>query len=120
MIEDLERTLGTRLPEDYRAFLLANNARQIRPCVVPTPAITRAEKLALHDLSCFFPKQPCDFAYRINIYSGRIPKGFLPIASDPGSNLILLDLRPESFGKIHFWERAFEVDEGEEPTMQNV
>lgn len=119
-VDVLEASLGCRLPEDYREFLLATNARQIRPCVIPVMGFPRGDRLVAHEFTCFCPQESCDFSQRISIYAGRVPKGMLPLASDPGGNLFVMDLNPSSFGTVSFWERAYEVEEGEAPTMDNV
>lgn len=71
-------------------------------------------------MTCFCPKTTADFSYRIATYENRVPKAMLPIASDPGGSLFLLDVHPGRPGSIYFWSLAHEVEEDEVPTMDNV
>jgi hypothetical protein len=52
-------------------------------------------------------------------YRSRIPEGLLPIARDPGGNLILIGLIAEAEGGIYFWDHETEADETK-PDMSNV
>ncbi|WP_353613689.1 SMI1/KNR4 family protein [Mangrovibacter phragmitis] len=54
-----------------------------------------------------------------NNYQDRIPLGFIPIAHDAGGNLVIMGLKTDN-NKVYFWDHEFEVDEGEQPNMDNV
>ena len=54
------------------------------------------------------------------LYHDRVPKPLLPIANDAGGNLICISTSGPDQGCIYFWEHENEVEEGEEPTMENV
>lgn len=49
----------------------------------------------------------------IDIFTGRIPKDFIPIGYDPGGNLILMKNFGDDNGAIFFWDHEGEADEGD-------
>ena len=53
-------------------------------------------------------------------FKGRIPKDTLAIASDPGDNLILMGVGDDNNGKIYFWVKDHEVEEGDTPGYDNI
>jgi hypothetical protein len=55
-----------------------------------------------------------------NIFKARVPNKMVPIARDPGGNLILIGLAGEVEGKVYFWDHEEEADDDEEPDMTNV
>jgi len=120
LVGQLESRLGFPLPNDYRAFLLANNAREISPCSIPVSNIERTSTVTLREMCCFCPGQACDIFYTLDSYEGRIPSSFLPIGDDPGGNVFIMALDGDSRGSIWFWIHEFEGDEDEPPTMDNV
>ena len=56
----------------------------------------------------------------MKLYNNRIPSNFLPIADDPGSNLILLSVKGLDRGKVYFWDHNFEVEDGVTPDYSNL
>ena len=61
-----------------------------------------------------------DLAHYLEAYAGRYPDGFLPIAVDSSSNLILLDIGYEQPGSVWFWDHEAEADEDEPPRTDNI
>ena len=53
-------------------------------------------------------------------YKTRIPENLLPIAHDPGGNLLCISFRGEYLGKIYFWDHENEVEENCIPDFNNV
>jgi hypothetical protein len=49
-----------------------------------------------------------------------VPAGFLPLAVDPGGNLICLVISGTNTGKVYFWDHEEEVEEGQQPGYSNV
>ena len=64
--------------------------------------------------------QDSDIFYFFNVYRDRVPSGYLPIAYDVGGNLILIKLGGSDDAKVFFWDHELEVDEDEEPTLENI
>ena len=55
--------------------------------------------------------------YVLRTFQGRLPKGFFPIARDPGGNLIGLLTQGKHKGKIAFWDHE---QEGDQPSLRNL
>jgi len=53
-------------------------------------------------------------------FAGRIPQGTLAIARDAGGNLLLLALQGAYQGKLLFWVKDHEVEEGSRPGYENI
>ncbi len=49
----------------------------------------------------------------------RIPEEFIPIADDPGGNLICLGIKGTYYENIYFWDHEQESGDGE-PNMSNM
>jgi hypothetical protein len=60
-----------------------------------------------------------DLKYNFSNYTERMPKGFFPIASAEGGNIICISYKKNP-GEIYFWDHESEVDIGETPTMKNM
>lgn len=119
-IGELEARLGRKLPDDYRQFLAAHNARELTPHQIPISNVAHSSTVSVREVCCFCPGQPCDINYTYRTYAHRLPKGFFPIASDPGGNLFIMSLNDASYGAIFFWDHENEADDGNEPHMDNV
>jgi cell wall assembly regulator SMI1 len=119
-LDDLETTLKVKLPADYRVFLLSFNGGLPEPNLIPLmndPADTHA---MLECLFCIAEGDNLDITERNSWMEGRMPAGFIAIGEDPGGNQICLDLTPENYGKVYFWDHEEEVEEGEIPDFRNV
>jgi hypothetical protein len=56
----------------------------------------------------------------LNIFKNRIPNGFLPIAHDAGRGIVILGLYGQFNNNVYFWDADHEVEDGEEPYMENI
>lgn len=116
-LEILEKKLGKKLPLDFRAFLLKFNGGYPEP--------DSFNFFGSEDGSCVDRFLGINVGEHSNLYryfktySKRIPKEFLPIAHDPGGNLICIGLFGEYKNKIYFWDHEFEAN-GHEPNMTNM
>ncbi len=118
-IQSLEKTLGCRLPEDYRRFLETENGGKPIERLFEIAANNPPSKEAVR---AFFgldgtPKQ-YDILHQMKQFSGRFPDGLLAIASDSFGNLLLLDLGTKSKGAVYFWDH--EKESMDEPTWENI
>jgi SMI1 / KNR4 family (SUKH-1) len=122
-----ERQLGVNLPDDYRSFMLRYNGGQPEPDGFDV--IWRDDRECGQDwrtstLSWFLSLDERRgynlLKYNQPGFAGRIPRGTIAIAVDAGGNLILLALEGPYAGRILFWVREYEVEEGEEPGYDNV
>lgn len=116
-IERLEERVG-KLPPDFREFLLRINGGRPDPAGFSFQAGPRADE---SDVDWFFALgqgSPYEILHSLEVYRDRIPMGLLPIASDPGGNLLLLSLRRDDFGSVFFWDH--EEESPPNPTMSNA
>ena len=58
-----------------------------------------------------------DLGKDINIYKGRMPNEFIPIACDPGGNIICLGIKNEYYEKFFFWDHENENDDADMSNM---
>lgn len=107
-IEQVEKKLNVSFPADYKAFLLKNNGG------VPSPGdfdCLDGESSAVAWFYSIEPKSESDILFSNNMRKGRLPKGFVAIASDGGGNEICLDCKPgPQFGCVYFWDHEMEAD----------
>ncbi|WP_236347706.1 SMI1/KNR4 family protein, partial [Paenibacillus plantiphilus] len=47
----------------------------------------------------------------LDIFKGRIPKGFIPIGDDPGGNMICLGMDGKYRERIYFWDHEEECED---------
>jgi hypothetical protein len=104
-----EKTLGTTLPEPYRAHLLKHNGGYVRGA--------REIHLLHHVYGIHDGPNWARFPATPSLYGGLVPKNLLPIADDPGGNLICIVLDGADGGAICFWdhESTGEPDHGVSP-----
>ncbi len=122
-IMSLEAMLHMKIPEDYRLFLLNCNGGRPRKSVFTYIYKGRKE---LGCVSRFLGIHNGEFdnlyqaVKTYKIFQKRLPDNLLPIANDPGGNLICLSLIGNDLGSIYFWNHDWEADDHEEPTYENI
>lgn len=114
----LERELGIVLPDDYKAFLLQFNGGRPDPGDFP---IRGLESNPFGRIRLFprvdgvIESSNLDLSY--NIYAGRIPMNFIPIARTGTGDLICLSLRGRDQGCVYFWDHE---EEHIPPSYENM
>jgi cell wall assembly regulator SMI1 len=104
-IVELEQRLEMSLPSDYRQFLLRVNGGQPEPNAFPIRDSPRDTHGLLDRLFSVDDKDTdYDILDNAEVFRDRVPSDLLPIAFDPGGNLICLAVRGENRGKIYFWD----------------
>lgn len=116
-LEEFEHGLTVKLPEDYRIFLLSYNAAKPKPAAYFINE-QQGDNL-VRDLLGLCDKDWYSLRDHLEVYNGRIPSNFLPIATDYFSNLVCLSISGEDRGKVYFWDHDWEVVDGE-PDYSNV
>lgn len=107
-LASFEAKCGGKLPQEYRAFLLAaNGGRPVKRRFSFLDNGKRTESV----VDWFFGD--CDdpdygLVSNLEVYEGRIPNGWLPVATDPFGNLILLSLKGNVSGIVSFWDHERE------------
>ena len=91
-----EKSLGSTLPEPYRTHLLNHNGGYV-------DGAKRLGNLhhvyGIHDGPGW-----ARFHDRSQMYGGLVPERLLPIADDPGGNLICIVLSGPDRGALCFWD----------------
>jgi hypothetical protein len=105
-LEEFEKAILSKLPAEYRAYLVAHNGGKPRKPFFKIPDnISRIHGsfYGLHE----GPKYSQLDLVNQNL-KGRLPLSALAIASDAFGNQICIALSKEQFGKIFFWEHDLE------------
>jgi hypothetical protein len=120
-VERIEQALaGGRLPEDYRRFLLTHNGGSPEPAgfVLAGPPGPYQDSEVQWFLGIGDPDY--DLEDWFATYRGpeaRMPAELLPIAVDPGGNVICLAVAGERRGAVFFWDHE---EESDPPGWSNV
>lgn len=106
-LDAFERKHSISLPKSYRDFLTSNNGGfPSRDCV----DFDEVKRKTASDVFYFFALQDSrdsmSAEWHYSTFSGRIPKGTLPIARDSHGNLWLLSLSGSNSGSVHFWDHG--------------
>lgn len=126
-IQNAEKALGVKFPDQYIQFLLKYNGGRPEPAGFDIKWRTHQESgkywgtsMLSWFLSIHEGKSTNLLRYNQITFRGRIPKETIAIAHDCGGNLILLGVSGEYKDKILFWVKDDEVEEGEVPGYDNV
>lgn len=113
LLSEVEKLIGVEFPQDYRSHLLAFNGGQPRPsgfAFTEHGQRTRSRIdwfLAVHDGEY---DNLLQYAKRYKLDQKRVPTRMLPIAHDPGGNLLLVSCEGRDRGAVYFWDHEKEVD----------
>ncbi|MCG8333544.1 MAG: SMI1/KNR4 family protein [Proteobacteria bacterium] len=117
IVTKFEHKWNVKLPIEYKRFLIKYNGGYPSPDAF---AIKEIEDESTVDKFLSLESGPhSNLDSYVNTYIGRIPKDLLPIAHDPGGNLICIGIKGENFGIIYFWDHEFESDDND-PDYSNV
>ncbi|MEN9261835.1 MAG: SMI1/KNR4 family protein [Thermostichus sp. HHBFW_bins_43] len=129
-IKKIEAEIGHPLPENYVDFLIHYGGSAIRDGNAIIQTLEPEKGLSEVASEIFFGYMP-GYGYDLledgwRVYKDeeqlRMPRSFLPIATDYGGNMFCLSLFGENEGKVYFWECQLEEmpKPGEEPGYSNV
>jgi SMI1-KNR4 cell-wall len=120
-IGQVESRLSIHLPQDYKNFLLSHNGGRTEPWMMFNIQGNESDS---HAIAGFFfgigGDGNIDLEANRRVYSDRVPENILPIASDPGGNLLCISVSGEDEGKLYFWTHEEECEEGETPSYENL
>ena len=112
-----EGKVGLVFPDDYKNFLTKYNGGT--PTLANFNFYGKEEGSTIRRFFGIMIGSKNSIDWILDVYEGRLPKDFLPIADDLGGNLILLDCSLKQRG-VFFWDHEEEAEDGEEPTMDNM
>lgn len=119
-IAEFEDSVDFVLPSSYREFLHHYNGGRPEPNMFPIQDFYADTHGLLDRFLSIAEGNVLDLTRHILVFHERIPPELLPIARDPGGNLICLAVKGSNYGKIYYWDHETEVDDGEQPTYDNV
>jgi len=119
-VEQTETKLGVSLPVDYRTFLLRHNGGWPEPSTFPLENNPSDDHARVHYFLCIEEEDPYNLIDWAEDFQGRVPPGLLPIAVDPGGNLVCVSTSGGKSGTVYFWDHEEEAGEGETPGYDNV
>jgi hypothetical protein len=122
-INNLENKTDINIPLNYKEFLLKNNGGYPKKRGFLYRVQTNGRRavvnkfLGIHDGE---NNNLYKYLITYKIREKRLPSNLIPIANDPGGNLICLSINGEDVGKVYFWDHDLEAEEGQEPDYSNV
>ena len=112
-LDELERYAQLPFPGAYRQHLLRYNGGRCAPNVFHFVEQGRRTSSLVER---FLPTHKeswgslGDYIETYKLDEKRLPASLLPIAHDPGGNLICLACAGEDAGRVYFWDHESEVD----------
>jgi hypothetical protein len=118
-VEAIEAAIGSRLPEDYRVFLMTYGAAAFRRRVRFSPVLRLPSNVSYSGSDCidaFYGKEPLgrdaySLSHRMAFYKGRMPDSIIPIGDNGCGNQICLGVTGDLCGQVLYWDRNSEMDE---------
>lgn len=112
-IEVIEKLVGLELPQQYKEHLLNYNGGQCFPNVFSFREEGNLTDSCIDWFLAIYDGEYDNLKKYIEIYKSdtkRMPTQLLPIAHDPGGNLICISAGKNDYGYIYFWDHEKEVD----------
>jgi len=118
-LSQLEASIGSTLPGDYRRFMSELNGGRPEPSgFVFETTDGKSDSSVRYFLTLDERVEPYTIQEFLDQYSDRLPQKMLPIACDSFGNLVLLDTGAKSAGAVCFWDH--EKESMDEPTWDNI
>lgn len=116
----LEIETGISLPVAYKNFLLSHNGGHPKTEEFPIQKNLSDTHARVDFFLCLKDKDIYDITAWIGRYKKRIPSSMIPIAVDPGGNLVCLVVKGDHAGNVYFWDHEDEAGVGKEPWDKNL
>ncbi len=112
-IKDIEDFVGLNLPKEYRQHLLEYNGGRCTPNIFEYYENDKLTRSCIDWFLAIYNGKYDNLIEYIKIYKlnkKRLPFQILPIAHDPGGNLICISCGFQDEGYVYFWDHENEVD----------
>ena len=109
-IENLEKELARRLPDDYKRFLLKFTGGMPETNEFDVPA-TKTVSGVNFFYGVLGAGKDGDLLYEQRFFKDRLPLGVTAIADAEGGNRVCVSLRTEDHGAVFFWDHELEAEE---------
>lgn len=107
VLNGLEQRIGCRLPDDYRGFVATTPQSGFAASVViDLPPDAPQREVAVDVMFGIDARRPQSIGRQLDVYGDRLPPRFMPIASDPGGNLLCLALADGEYGNVFWWDHS--------------
>lgn len=106
-IERFEMENQVSLTNKYKNFLIQWNGGYPQP---NTFKISDDQGISILNQFYGIGDMYSNIADYIDIYEYRLPDGFIPIANDPGGNVICIGTRNSYYEKVYFWDHEQETE----------
>jgi hypothetical protein len=112
-IEEVEKSVGLIFPNEYKDHLIKYNGGQCNPNAFSFFENGKKTESCIDWFLAIYDGEYDNLTKYITMYKideKRLPSHILPIAHDPGGNLICISCGSKDNGAIYFWDHENEVD----------
>ncbi len=112
-INEIEAFIGLIFPKNYKEHLLLNNGGQCKPNIFSFNEMGTLSNSSIDWFLAIYDGKHDNLMNYLKIYKvneKRLPSHILPIAHDPGGNLICISCDTADVGSIFFWDHEKEID----------
>lgn len=112
-IKDVENYAKLTFPEEYKNHLLKYNGGRCLPNIFSFHQNGKRTNSSVDWFLAIYNGEYDNLKNYIDIFKieeKRLPYHILPIAHDPGGNLICISCEGEDFGYIYIWDHEEEID----------
>lgn len=112
-IEEIEKLIGLKFPVPYKNHLLSHNGGQCIPNSFDFYEDGRMSQSSIDWFLAIYDGEFDNLSEYIKTYKldeKRMPSHMIPIAHDPGGNLICISCGNSDYGFIYFWDHEKETD----------
>ena len=115
-----ETILRVVLPAAYKNFLRLHNGGRPHPDSFPIENEQIRTQGKIDFFLCVKDGNLYNLTTWVNRYKTRVPKELIPVAIDPGGNLICLGVKGQYMEEVFFWDHENEAPEGEQAWFKNL
>jgi cell wall assembly regulator SMI1 len=112
-ITEIEQHLDLVFPEAYKLHLLQYNGGYCEPNIFSFEQNGKINNSCIDWFLAIYEGKYNNLWNTINnvkLDEKRLPTHMLPIANDPGGNLVCISCGPTDYGCVYFWDHELEVD----------